>query len=296
MAQQSAVNRLDIGSSPIGGAFKGKKVMEKEETLTIDKTTEKAMTESEDNIKLNSVLSGSQTVNTEEYGPLIFIYPGVELSLKADKISAQFRAKALRENLYLTDRQYLAIYNQPLMIDIDGKQVKIGNGDWPESQEREYRDELPKKLKVLNENFSITRQLFQEQEEKILQFPKDSENYDATLIEMQKERDSLESRAKEIYSQLMATKAKQLELASLRARLFSDSLEEQLITERIKILAPGCIKKYNDKHSLVPLWNSEKELLEDGFAATKVLALFNLFLRGFDVSFFGELPVDQISS
>jgi hypothetical protein len=270
--------------------------MEKEETLTIDKTTEKAMTESEDNIKLNSVLSGSQTVNTEEYGPLIFIYPGVELSLKADKISAQFRAKALRENLYLTDRQYLAIYNQPLMIDIDGKQVKIGNGDWPESQEREYRDELPKKLKVLNENFSITRQLFQEQEEKILQFPKDSENYDATLIEMQKERDSLESRAKEIYSQLMATKAKQLELASLRARLFSDSLEEQLITERIKILAPGCIKKYNDKHSLVPLWNSEKELLEDGFAATKVLALFNLFLRGFDVSFFGELPVDQISS
>lgn len=273
-------------------------MVEKElkDALSIDKDTEKVIIESEDNAKLQSVLTGSQTINTEEYGPVVFIYPGVELSLKADKASAQFRAKALRENLYLTDRQYLAIYNQPLMIDVDGKQVKIGSGDWPESQEREYRDELPEKLRKLNENFSVTREMFQEQEEEILQLPKDSDNYETTLAELQKKRDSLEQRAREIYNQLMTIKARHMELASLRARLFSDSLEEQLITERIKILAPGCIKKYNNKHSLVPLWNSEKELLEDGFAATKILALFNLFLRGFDVSFFGELPVDQTSS
>ena len=267
--------------------------MDKEFKAQMNETveSEKAEKDAIDSKVINKVIEGRQEVFIKGYGTIIFDYPSAGLALEGDQLVTKFRTKHLRENDILTEAQLKAIYKQPITTKIGGKDVVIGNGEWPESYDNDL-ESLNHDISNCQIDFSMYRGEYQlcktELEDLGDKKPKKKE-------QLQKKMEDHETKAYKSYTKILELKQKQLELNTLRARLFADSLEEQSFLEKVKFFAPSCIKQ-NKNDELVPLWEDLEAFEKDTFVATKIITLFNLFLRGLDISFFGDVPEGTTSS
>lgn len=261
--------------------------------LNETKDSEKEQQAANDSKALDEVVSARQKIYIKEYGEIIFDMPRAGVALEGDRIVAQFKTEHLRKNDYFTDGQLKAIYNKPTVISIDGKDITVGNGEWTEKDEKEL-ESLPDKIQQHWEDFVHLRELYQEIQQEILTLTNTKKNkvklktLDVKSLEAQKV-------ALTQHGEILSLKARLLELQSTRVRLFSDSLEEQAFFEKVKLFAPSCIKReVGGKEDF--LWHTMDEMLDDGFTATRILGLFNLFIRGLDVSFFGDALEEPTSS
>ena len=251
--------------------------------------SEKQEQQANDSQLLNEVVEGRQVVYIEGYGEVIFDLPSAGLAIEGDRIAARFRTKHLRDSDILSEAQLKAIYNQPIKVKVDGVDVVVGKGEWTDKDE-EKLESYHQQIKDITDTFNINReewQKFRDAAEATEEKKKKNKLLD--------KRDEFEKKAKDSYESLLKTKAQQLELNANKARLFGESLEEQTFFEKVKVYAPGCIKQEKDGVTS-PLWANLQEFEDDKFSATKVVTLFNLFMRGLDVSFFGDVPEGTISS
>lgn len=235
-----------------------------------------------DNDIASEIISGSSEIYINGLGTITFIWPSVGLSMQGDKLHAQFKAEHLRKGDLLSEAQLKAYYKRPVFIEIDGKEIQVGNGEWTEEEE-EKLESLPLEIQELNEEFDMHRATLQEQQLEMDSLPKNS-----------KKRTVYEKKIEEIteaaYNKYIELTKKRLEVGELnlkRNTLFSDSLEEMANLEKIRLFAPQCILKRVDGE-LVPLWESEDDMLKAQFASIRAISLFNLFMRGVDVSFFAD--------
>lgn len=261
--------------------------------LNETKDSEKEQQIADDSKPLEEVVSGRQKIYINGYGEIIFDMPKAGVALEGDRIVAQFKTVHLRKNDYFTDGQLKAIYNKPTVISIDGKDITVGNGEWTEKDEREL-ESLPDKIQQYWEDFIHLREGYQEIQQEILTLTNTKKNK-AKLKVLDENSLKAQKSALEQHGLILALKARLLELQATRVRLFSDSLEEQAFFEKVKLFAPSCIKREVEGKEDY-LWHSVDEMLDDEFTATRILSLFNLFIRGLDVSFFGDALEEPTSS
>jgi len=251
---------------------------------TID--SEKEIQDSEDSKTAEEIIRGSQEVFIRGYDWLIFNWPDVERTLEGDDIFAKFKTKHLRNNDLMTTSQLKAVYNNPITIKVDGKDVVVGSGEWTEKDERRL-EEIPKEIDEKTEAFNAYRVEIQELKEQI----KKRKNK-----QTEEKLNKYMENAFECYSNITKLNLEHIELQTKRINLFSTSLEERAQFEKVKYYAPYCIMSKNGDGTLNPLWKDETEMLKADQTAVRILSLFGLFLRGVDVSFFGDLLGGQTQS
>lgn len=241
-----------------------------------------------DNKKGYSIITGSQEVFVNPYGKIVFEWPNIGLAMKGDQLMAEFKSSHLRKGDLMTEAQLLAIYNRPISIEIDGKEIVVGNGVWTSDDERRIQTELPSEIKEIGTKFDAFREEVQELETKLPVENKEimSETDKKNLEMYNIQRDH----AQDLFRELRDKKLEFLELQARRTQLFATSLEELSVLEKLKLYAPHCIKH---KESGKPVWNSIEEMLNSGYEAINLIGLFSMFLKGADVSFFGDTPDDQ---
>lgn len=261
--------------------------------LNSTEDSENELQSAEDNKKLNDVLTGRQEIYITGYGAIIFDMPHVELALEGDNTAAKFKSKHLMSGDYLTDAQLKAIYNNPTIVKVSGKELTLGTGEWTEKDEREM-DDLPANIQNNWDMFLSYREEYQTLKQEILAVPKIAKNK-AKIKELTTRQDNAQKRTLDQHQIILSLKGKLIGLQATRVRLFSDSLEEQAFFEKIKLYAPSCIKIEKDG-VVEPLWKSTQDMLNDKFTATRIITLFNLFVRGLDVRFFGDAPEEETSS
>lgn len=269
--------------------------MDKVDTAVLNETedSEKQQQEADDNEKLAEVLSGRQEIFITGYGNIIFDMPNTGLALEGDKVAARFKTEHLRKSDFLTDAQLKAIYSKPTVIEIDGKEMVVGSGEWTEKNERDI-ETLPEKIQSNWTTFMDYRSAYQAIQQEILALS-DLKKNKAKKKSLETKLHGLQNQALEQHQIVLGLKTELVRLQTVRVRLFSDSLEEQSFFEKVKLYAPSCIKiKKDGKEDF--LWHSEEEMFSDKFTATRIISLFNLFVRGLDVSFFGDAPEGETSS
>jgi hypothetical protein len=267
----------------------GLKEEEFKEKLKETKESENAQQQAQDNIELNKIITGRQVINITGFGDVIFDFPGAGLAIEGDMLAAQFRTKHLRAGDLFNEEQLKHIYKQPTKVQIDGKETTVGDGLWTDKNEQEVT-RLNNTIKSHQEMFIKYREEYQVFELDLIKHKPDSKKYN-DLVER---KNAVEEKARKEYTGLLDAKIKQLELATLRAKLFADSIEEMAFFEKVKLFAPSCVKKVADGKE-VPLWSSKEEMLLDTHLATRVISIYSLFLRGLDVSFFADVPEGTIS-
>jgi len=260
--------------------------------LEVTEQVEKEEQVAEDGKLLDTVMRGAQDVYLEGYGTVHFEFPPTGLALEGDQRQVQYKTEHLRKGTYFTEAELKAIYNKPVVIQVDGKDITVGSGEWTAKDEKEMED-LPVEIEKVHEMFIIHRGDYQQLKQELLSLPNTKKGKDKKK-ELETKQTNAETLAMQFYEKTLRLKAKLLELQATRVRLFSDSLEEQAFFEKVKLFAPSCIKK-KEGDDYVYLWNSEEELLQDKYSATRVLSLFNLFVRGLDVRFFGDAPGEETS-
>jgi len=260
------------------------------ETMRQTDESETAEERALDSEALETVVAGRQVVYFDGYGDVIFDFPDTGLAIDADTVATRFRTKALRSGEFLTESQLKTIYRQPTTVKVDGKDIVIGNGEWPEKYDREL-DQLPKLALEAHTHFTNYRAEYQKNRDEAAALEESTKK-----TQLQEKRNKAETSALDYYQVWLKHKARQMELGSLRAKLFADSIEELAFFEKIKFLAPACTKQADDKGVEAPLWKSEDDMRKDTFNATRVIAAFNMFMRGLDVSFFADAPDESITS
>lgn len=259
--------------------------MEKfEEAIKLTDEVEKETQKAKDDEKANEVVSGEKRVYLNNLGTILFKMPGVELSLEGDKKYAEFKSNALIEGKLLTEAQLKAIYRQPTIVKKGGKDITVG-GEWTDEEDNNM-ESIPLEIEQMIENFKFLRGKIQEAEASIL------------ALKGKKKKDQEEKKQKwlaeasDIFKKISYKRLDLLQLQQKRVLLFSSSLEEQANLDRIKLFAPQCILK-NDG---TPLWNSLDDMLNGDYDCLKLLGIFSMFIRGVDISFFADTPVEQILS
>lgn len=248
--------------------------------------------ETEDNVELNSVVSGEKELFIDGYGLVVFQQPTARLSLQGDSAAAKFRSKHLRHGDILTEAQLKLIYGRPTTVKIDGVETQIGNGSWTENNEQELEN-LPDQITRNMETVLSYRNDISEVLNELKVLPDGESEIREGLDKKLKE---LNDDAYPLYLQVLEDKKQLMELQLLRLQLFSISLEEQTNLEKIKIFAPACIKRKQEDGSIESLWKTEDDFLDDNVGAVHLLSVYNLFLRGVDISFFGDVPEEKMSS
>lgn len=258
--------------------------------LDITEEAENAELEADDNKKLDNLKKGAQEIFINGYGFICFEYPNTELILQGDEIASKFKTKCLRNGEYLSEAQLKHIYSQPTTMKIEGKNVIIGSGEWVEKDEQEMED-LPKEIDGLWEMFVSFRKEYQDLKQKLFILTDSKENANSKK-EMEEKLNKIQETAMEYYNKVLKKRARLLELQTIRIRLFSDSLEEKAFFEKLKLFIPSCIKiKKDGKFEF--LWKTINDFLHDEHLSMRVVGLFNLFIRGLDIRFFGDVPEDQ---
>jgi len=246
-----------------------------EEKIKVTKEVEALEQEAEDDVVANNIRRAEQEIYIEGIGHLVFKFPGVKLSLEGDAVYAKFLASNLRTGKILTKAQLKAIYGQPVVVEVEGKQITVGEGEWTEKQEREL-EELPEDIKVLNENFDILREEIQNRELEISKLDGHSKKKKAGL---EKKLKIDLDQAEIMYKDLALLNLELIDLQTKQLTLFSPCLEEQASMEKVKLYAPSCIL---NKETMEPLWSS---LAEFENAEGNAIRILSLFLRGGNISF-----------
>jgi len=263
------------------------------EILNQTEQSEKEEQNAEDSKKIEEVFLGRQEVFIQEYGSIIFELPNAGMALEGDRVVAKFKTEHLRKGDLLTDAELKAIHNKPVVIKQDDQDITIGSGEWTDKQEREMED-LPDEIQGSWEMFVAYREEYQQIKQQMLELTNSKEDK-TKKKQLGIKFNKVQKSALAQHDIVLNQKAHLLELQSTRVRLFSDSLEEQAFFEKIKLYAPSCIKIERDGKEDF-LWKSEDEMLGAKFAATRIITLFNLFVRGLDVRFFGDAPEEATSS
>jgi len=246
----------------------------------------------DDNKKVEEVFLGKQEVYIKGYGDIIFELPRAGLALEGDKVVARYKTEHLRKGDLLTDAELKAIYNNPVVITQGGQEITVGTGEWTDKEENEM-DQLPEAIQGTWEMFVVFREDYQSIKLEMTSLGNTKADK-AKKKKLEVSYDLAQKKALAQHNTVLTQKARLLELQATRVRLFSDSLEEQAFFEKIKLYAPSCIKIMRDG-AVDFLWKSEEEMLAAEFTATRIITLFNLFVRGLDVRFFGDAP-DEVTS
>ncbi len=247
----------------------------------IVKTVDDEKTEQliEDRDRGEEIISGAQQLQLSPFGTVQFEWPTPKLTIEGDRLYAQFKAKHLRHGDLMTEAQLKAYYGRPQILELDGKEIIVGQGEWTKDQDNKL-EELPHDIEMGVEAFNMIRDELQKTQEKL-----DKKKGNKKLKE---KITLLTGQAYEAYQKVVKIKLELLELQTLRLSLFSVSLEEQALLEKIQLFAPSCIKVIKDG-TTTTLWDSKDSMLEEGDQGTiRLLSLFGLFLRGGDIRFFGD--------
>lgn len=258
-----------------------------QEALKKTKEVEKEEQKANDDSKARNIIRGAQEVKLEPFGTLVFEWPSVGLSLQADAVQARYKTDHLRKQDIMTEEQLKAIYRRPVTIEIDGKEIIVGSGQWTEEDE-ELLDSLPKEVKNKDDYFVDVRSRIHELDTELLSLTKTSKK----RARLEEEKTKLEEEAYTIWTDTSQVRLKLLEHQNKRMMLFASSLEEQAHLEKLKLFCPSCIKVKDENGNVDFLWKTEDDMLQDGFESIQVITLYNLFLRGVDVSFFGDMLAD----
>lgn len=264
-----------------------------EQEITQTTQVEKENRQAEQNKKAEEIFNSRQEVYITGIGQLVFDYPRVGLTLEGDLAAARFKSAHLKMGDLLTEQQLKALYSKPTTVEIEGKTITVGDGSWTEKQDNEL-EELPTVIKSYRESFEDFRAMYQETNEQIMAIPEVEENKER-IEELKRKRDNYFDSAQQTYTKMLELQMELLELQTLRMSLFSISLEEMSNLEKLKIYVPECIK-IKENGTIRPLWKDLSEAMNSGLEFIRVISLFNLFLRGADVSFFGNIPEDQTIS
>lgn len=256
-----------------------------EERISQTDEVEKQVEEVGDQKEMDSVVKGRKEIHLIGFPRLVFYYPNVGLSLEADEIMAEFRTKALRHGQYLTREQLKAIYGRPTTINVDGKEVVVGEGQWLNKDE-DILEDYNKLIDGYERDFLAYREELQTKRNELLANEKNSKK----KKELEKEIDKLEVGAFGMFKKTWEMRKELLETQLKQMELFAPCLEERSFVEKIKFLAPKCIKTIKDNGEEEFLWKSSEEFRNANFDSTKVISLFRLFLQGGDVSFFEDVP------
>ncbi len=248
---------------------------------------EQEETKAEDNKKLDEVISGRQELFIQGMGDIIFDFPSSDLINEGDEAVAKFKSYHLRKGELLTKTHLKAIYGRPVSINVDGVDVVVGQGDWTEKEEQRLED-LPDEMKTVEDEFNYFRQEFQDLQDELVAITDTAKNK-AKRKNIEKKCESIMNDCRNLYEKRLKLKQENYELNLKCLDLFSISLEEQAIHEKIKIFAPSCIK-IKENGSEPHLLNSDEQIKTNTFLYNRVLSLFNLYIRGYDVSFFGDVP------
>lgn len=230
-----------------------------------------------DEEKAKGIFYGVQDIYLDGFGWLTFKFPDLGLAIQGDRIYAAFKAEHLRKQDIMTEAQLKAIYSRDMTIIMDGKEIVVDKGEWTHIDERRLEDlptQIQEEIKIFNDYRDDIQNLETSDPQK-----KDDE----ILKQIEKKTDE----AFQLFQEINKKKIELLELQTKRLRLFSASLEEQALMEKIKLFAPHCILV---KDTGKPLWANQEEMMKAGYQGIQVLSIFNLFLRGGDVSFFGDMP------
>lgn len=262
---------------------------ELEEKLRQTDDSEKEAQRAEDNDKLQGVLTSAQEIFILGVGTIQFSYPDVGHIMAGERIYAKFKNRELKKGELLTVRQLKAIHGQPVTIEVEGKNVVIGDAAWTEENEREM-DDLPNEIAAQDALFNAYRLDYQEVETQLLE-----ETDEVAKESLVYKRSQLFDQCEDLWAAILKKRMRLTELQTTHLELFATSLEEQARFEQIRYYAPHCVKVLRNK-KFVPLWKSDDELIKSQMDSTRVLSLFSLFIRGVDVSFFADAPGEQTSS
>ena len=249
------------------------------------KEDEKEEQNVEDKEKGEEIITGSQQLYLSSFGTVQFEWPSPKLTIEGDRLYAQFKAKHLRLGDLMTEAQLKAYYGRPLTLELDGKEIIVGQGEWTKDDDNKL-EEIPLDIERATEVFDMIRDDLQKTQDQLLK-KKNNKKFKDKISDFTEQ-------AYEAYKKVIKLKLDLLELQSLRISLFSVSLEEQALLEKVQLFAPNCIKIIKkDKGTL--LWKSKDDMLENGDQGTiRLLSLFGLFLRGGDIRFFGDGVADLI--
>lgn len=237
-----------------------------EETIKKDEEAEKTEQELKDEKKANEIFFGRKEVYLKDVGWLVFDWPNYDQNFEAEKIYAQAVNRGLREGTYNNREQLRVLYRK--------------DGVWTEAEDNRI-DEISSEIENKIEIFTDYRTEIQDLENQLLEKKGDK----ALKRGLEKKYEE----AKELYIEIAKLK---LEFAKLNARfiqLFNVALEEVALLEKARYLAPHCVYK-KDGDNLVPLWKDLDDLKQSKGPTLKIMGYFVLFLRGADVSFFGDTP------
>lgn len=261
-------------------------------TTEVTKETQKV----QDDETGSSILTGSQTVFLNSLGTILFEYPPIGLIMKADGVQAKFKAEHLRKGDILTMAQLKAIYSRPLTIpDVNGKDVVIGSGEWTDADEDKITS-IIEEIRDLQKEFASFKEEVEELELKIIKLPTTSKGKSKKSSIVKRKEAGIDASYK-IYTQIYKKRLELLELQTTQELLFVDSLEEQARIEKIKIFAPHCIKLIKGDATPIVLWKAVENMEEESsFDMRRIISMFAMFLKGSDISFFGDTPGGQTTS
>lgn len=255
----------------------GSKNEEFEAKMRLTDTVEKEMQDGEDDEALAEVVSGTKSIFIKDYGTLTFTQPIPVHAIETDQLVASFKATHLVAGDLLTTEQLKAIYGNPTKIVVKGEEVVVGKAAWTEEQDR-LIDELPSIIRKQDELLTAYRLDYQAADLEVKAAQKKKDKEDAI-----RKKNVAYEHGQTLWAEILNNRKRLLELQVRRLDLFADSLEEMAFMYKVKILAQYCVLKKDGS----TLWPDQNTMLHDK-NAMKVLILFALFLRGYDVSFFED--------
>lgn len=227
--------------------------------------------QADDNLKAQEILTGSQEVYVNPFGWLKFEWPTLGLVMEGERTFALFKHREMLKGELLSESQL--------------RTILIKNKEWSEEEES-ILEELPKEIKSDMEDEEVYKTDYEESETQML----------ASTNEVEKEELNKKVQEKiEAFTNFQnERKRKEIKLLKLQQKkltIFSSSLEQFASLEKIKLYAPQCIFiKTNDGYDY--LWKSSEDFNKAKFTAARIIGLFNYFLNGVNVSFFGDTPGD----
>lgn len=234
-----------------------------ERKLSETPESEKANLKSSDTKRLKELVTGRKEIFIEGVGTVVFDYPTPDVMIQADEEFAMFKTKKLKDKTLFPEKKLKAMLHEA--------------GDWTYEDDDEL-SRLEEERKAHDAEFNIFRESIQTKETFALEATESrAENINE---EVQAERDV----AFQHFMKVSESLKKLLEKISERRKAFSISIEEVGYLNKIKTLAPSCIKK-RDGDKVDFLWKSEEEFFNDP-KGTMILTIFDAFLRGWDISFF----------
>lgn len=260
-----------------------------DDKMKLTEDVEADIQKADDNKTAEVILDGQQEITLDGFGMVVFKMPPTGVALEGDNIYASFKAEHLRRGDFSTEAQLRAIYRQPTFIEQDGKSIEIGTGAWTDDKETRL-DKIPELVTALDDEFGTYREEHQTKTDELGALKGNRAKSTKKKVEkLEKELINLQEQAKNLFIETSKLKIEQLELQNTKISLFSSSLEERANMEKIKYYIPYCVFT-KDEETLTPMWKTTEDFLESAFGAIKILGIFNLFLRGADISFFGDMP------